>query len=69
MKKKQLAELRLKSAKEIFGLIEKAKEELARLGLDIKAGKTKNPHQLGLKSRSLAQLKTIFKEKEINEKT
>lgn len=67
MKKKEIKELRTKTRKELENLIQKTQEELVNLRIDFKAGKIKNAHQLILKRRDLARMKTILKQKELNE--
>lgn len=70
MKKKEIKELPSKPVKELRASEKKAREELARLKVDLKAGKLKN---IGLyigKKGDLARIKTILKERQIlNEKT
>jgi ribosomal protein L29 len=67
MKRKDLQELRAKTKKELLELIRKTKEELVRLRMEKEAGKLKDVHLVRRKSDDLARLKTIFKEKELNE--
>ena len=67
MKKKELEELRTKTIEELKKLIRKTQEELVRLKIEKKAGKLKDVHQPRKKSDDLARLKTILKEKELNE--
>ncbi len=67
MKKKELKELRTKTVEELRKLIKKTQEELVGLKIEKKAGKLKDVHQPKKKSDDLARLKTILKEKELNE--
>lgn len=67
MKKRELQELRAKTVKELDELIKKVEEESVKLRVDKKAGKLKNVHQVVKKKHDLARLKTILKEKELNE--
>ncbi len=66
MKKKEIKELRTKSKKELEDLIQKTQQELVNLSVDFRAGKVKNIHQVILKRRDLARIKTILKEKDLN---
>lgn len=67
MKKKQIVELHSKLVDQLKRLIEKAEEELVKLRIDLGAGKLKDIHQVKKKRRDLARIKTILKEKELNE--
>ncbi|PJE69155.1 50S ribosomal protein L29 [Candidatus Shapirobacteria bacterium CG10_big_fil_rev_8_21_14_0_10_38_14] len=67
MKKKEIAQLRTKDKKELSGLIQKTQGELVKLQIEFQAGKLKNINQLILKRRDLARMKTILKEKELDE--
>lgn len=65
MKKKDVQELRNKSIKELRELMRKIQEELVKLRTELGAGKLKNVHQVKLKRRDLARIKTILREKEL----
>jgi len=67
MKKKDFQELRAKTKEELKGLIIKAQGELVRLKLEKKAGRLKDVHLPVKKSNDLARLKTILRERELNE--
>jgi len=67
MKKKELQELRTKNKEELFQLIRKAEEELVKLRMEKEAGKLKNVHLITKRSNDLAKLKTILRQKELNE--
>ena len=65
MKKKQLDELHAKSVKELKESVKKIQGELVQLRTELGAGKLKNVHQIKLKRRDLARIKTILREKEL----
>jgi len=67
MKKSKLSELRMKTTKELEELIKKTQGELVKLRLAKEAGKLKDVHQVSKKRHDLARLKTILREKELNE--
>lgn len=67
MRKRELKELKNKTIKELKELIEKMEEELAKLKVEKEGGKLRNISQLREKRRDLARIKTILREKEINE--
>jgi len=67
MKKKELQELRTKTKKELAELIRKIEEELVRLRIEKEAGKLKDIHLVTKKGNDLARLKTILRQKELNE--
>ena len=69
MKKKEIKEIQSKSVKELQVLDKKAREELARVKVELKAGKLKNTGLYIAKKVDLARIKTILKERQlINEK-
>jgi ribosomal protein L29 len=69
MKAKEKQELHQKTAPQLQKEIMKAEEKLAKLRLELKAGKLKNTRQLMNQRHQLAVLKTILREKELtNEK-
>ena len=68
MKKKDLQELKAKTIKELLNLGKKTREDLARLKIDLKAGKLKNYHAYYLKKRDFARIKTTIRERQFNEK-
>jgi ribosomal protein L29 len=69
MKKKEIKEIQGKSVKELRALEKKAREELARLKVELKAGKLKNIGLYITKKVDLARIKTILKERQtLNEK-
>jgi len=67
MKKRELQELRTKAKKELEQLIRHAHGELVKLKMEKEAGKLKDVHLVVKKGNDLARLKTILKEKELNE--
>lgn len=67
MKKKDIQELHSKSKSGLKDLIKKVEEELVRIKAEKEAGSLKKIHQIAIKKRDLARLKTILREKELNE--
>ncbi len=67
MKKKEKQELHHKTISQLKKEIDKKEKEIAKLRLELKAGKLKNVHQLMGQRHYLAGLKTILKEKELEE--
>lgn len=67
MKKKEKQELHQKTISQLKKEIDKKEKEIAKLRLELKAGKLKNVHQLMSQRHYLASLKTILKEKELEE--
>ena len=67
MKKKELVSMREKTKKELEALIVTRQQKLVKFRLETKTGKKKNIALVTLKQRDLAVLKTILKEKELNE--
>lgn len=63
MKKKDLLELRAKEIKELQSLLAKKKQELAKMMLELRAGKIKNVHVGKNLRKDMAQILTIMKEK------
>lgn len=63
MKKKDLLELRAKEIKELQSLLAKKKQELAKMMLELRAGKIKNVHVGKSLRKDMAQILTIMKEK------
>lgn len=67
MKKKEIKNLRLKTAKELNSLVDKTYLEIVKLRADQKVGKLRNVHQLTQARHNLARIKTILKEMEPHE--
>jgi len=65
MKRKDIQELHGRSIKELKELMKKTQGELVQLRTDLGAGKLKNVHQIKMKRRDLARIKTIIREKEL----
>lgn len=65
MKKNQLKELHTKAAAELTSLIQKGEIELAKLKMDLRAGKLKDVQSLNKKRNDLARLKTILRSKQL----
>lgn len=68
MRKKDLAQLRKKTLEELSVLVSQKGTQVAKLRQEILVGKTKNVHAAAGLRRELAQIKTIIREKELNEK-
>jgi large subunit ribosomal protein L29 len=68
MKKKQLAELHTKGREELKKSLEELQTELTKLKTDLGAGKLKDVQQVKKKKRDLARIKTMIREKELEEK-
>lgn len=67
MKKKELKDLQTKSIAELKELSKKTQDELVKLKMDAQAGKLKNIRLVAQRRRDLAQIKTVLREKEINQ--
>lgn len=67
MKKNQLKELPTKTVVELTSLIQKGEIELAKLKMDLRAGKLKDVQSLNKKRDDLARLKTVFRSKQLME--
>lgn len=67
MKKKDLQEIRAKTRQEILKLIKETEEKLVKLRIEKASGKLRDVHLPQKTADELAQLKTILKEKELNE--
>lgn len=65
MKKNQLKELHTKALVELTSLIQKGEIELAKLKMDLRAGKLKDVQSLNKKRDDLARMKTIFRGKQL----
>ena len=65
MKKNQLKELHAKTMVELVSLIQKGEIELAKLKMDLRAGKLKDVQLLNKKRDDLARMKTIFRSKQL----
>lgn len=69
MKKKELKEVHSKTLKELRVLEKKTREELARLKVDLRAGKLKNIQQFISKRSNFAKIKTIIRERQFEDET
>lgn len=67
MKKKDLTELKGKEIKDLLKTLKEKKGELAKVEIDIKAGKEKNLKKGNNLRRDIARILTIVKEKKILE--
>lgn len=67
MKKKEKQELHQKTITQLQKEAGKLTKELAKLRLELRAGKLKNVRQLMNQRHHLARLKTIIREKELAE--
>lgn len=67
MKKKEKQELHQKTTAQLQKEVAKAEKTLAKLRLELKAGKVKNVRGLMNQRYHLAILKTILKEKELSQ--
>ncbi|PIS14054.1 50S ribosomal protein L29 [Candidatus Shapirobacteria bacterium CG09_land_8_20_14_0_10_47_13] len=65
MKKNQLKELQTKTAAELNSLLAKGEIELAKLKMDLRAGKVKDVRSLNKKRHDLARMKTILKNQQL----
>lgn len=68
MKKKELAKQREKSIKVLKSALEKKRRTLSETFVKTKAGQEKNIKKVKILKREIAQLLTIVKEKETEEK-
>jgi ribosomal protein L29 len=69
MKKKDIKSLREKTAKDIYELILKAKNELMDMRLNKTQNKLKNTSQISLKRKDIAQMLSLVKELELSGKS
>jgi ribosomal protein L29 len=67
MKKKEKQELHEKTVTQLQKEVEKTENRLAKLRLELRAGKLKNVRQLMNQRHRLAVLKTIIREKELTQ--
>ncbi len=67
VKKKEKQELHEKTIPQLQKEAAKAEKELAKLRLELRAGKMKNVRQLMNQRHRLAVLKTVIKEKELTQ--
>lgn len=67
MKKKDLTDLKTKEGTELTKTLKEKKGELAKVEIDIKAGKEKNVKKGNNLKRDIARLLTIMREKKILE--
>jgi len=67
MKFNEIKELHNKSLTELKTLLKEAKNELAKLKMDLAVKKLKNVHAVLLKRRDISRLMTVIREKELME--
>lgn len=65
MKKNQLKELQTKTAAELNSLLGKGEIELAKLKMDLRAGKLKDVRSLNKKRHDLARMRTILRNQQL----
>lgn len=65
MKKNQLKELQTKTAAELNSLLSKGEIELAKLKMDLRAGKVKDVRSLNKKRHDLARMRTILRNQQL----
>lgn len=65
MKKNQLKELQTKTATELGSLLAKGEIELAKLKMDLRAGKLKDVRSLNKKRHDLARMRTILRNQQL----
>jgi ribosomal protein L29 len=68
MKKKEIQELKNKSAIELERLVADSGERLRALRFDLAAGKVKNVNELHHTRKTIARAKTFLREQELNHK-
>ena len=68
MKKKQIVDIRTKDTKKLMKMVSDLEIEILNTRARIKVGKEKNLKKTKNLKRELAQIKTIIKQKEIEEK-
>lgn len=66
-KKSRLQELRSQNSQELAGTIAKLKKEIVDAKMELALNKLKNTSAIGRKRKKIAQLKTILKEKRLEE--
>lgn len=69
MKKKELQEKRNKPLQDLIKEINQKEKDLAKIRLELVSGSIKNVHTVRALRRDIAQLKTVVREKEINQKS
>lgn len=65
MKARELLELRNQSSQELVGKIKDLKEELFNLRFQLATGQLENPVRIKQVRRSIAQVKTVLRESEL----
>ncbi|GAA0177923.1 50S ribosomal protein L29 [Clostridium sediminicola] len=66
MRANELQELRGSSSNELLGKINDLKSELFNLRFQLATGQLENPMRIKQVKKSIAQVKTILREKELN---
>lgn len=66
MKKKELNNIKNKSAEELFKDLATKLDELAKLRFDLSSGKVKNVKEIRETRRSIAQIKTLITGKKVS---
>ena len=69
MKRKEIEELHLKTNQDLKALLRKTQEELVKIRVDLQSGKLKDTQLVNKKRHDLARIKTVLRQKELNEKS
>ena len=69
MKRKEIKELHLKTNQDLKALLRKTQEELVKIRVDLQSGKLKDTQSVNKKRHDLARIKTVLRQKELNEKS
>ncbi len=68
MKKKDIQELKNRSAEELAGLVKINSEKLRGLKFDLAAGKVKDINPIRTVRKDIARMKTFIRQSEMNQK-
>lgn len=68
MDKFKISEIKNKSTDELYKLLKDCYREIANLKLEISTNKQKNVHLVKRKRKEIAKIKTVLKEKDLEEK-
>ena len=68
MDKFKISDIRNKNIDELYKLLKDCYREIASLKLEISTNKQKNVHLVKLKRKEIAKIKTVLKEKDLEEK-
>lgn len=69
MKSKEINNLRSKPISELLELVKKLEGENTQARIELKMGKPKNVHLLNAKKKDMAALKTIIRQRKLEEST